>query len=100
MSEEIYDPGAVLAIKLLDNMLSNDTTSEMKALGEAAKANLQISCKNNIVIGKHINDDNVHTVRGMILQKGVLKWLFVAFFVTSMLVTYVPGILRWFISLF
>ena len=101
MPEEINDPGATLAIKLLDKMIKkNGTDPAMVAIGEGVKASVIVSCQNNIKITKHIDDDDVHTAKGILLQKGVLKLLLGGIFAISILVTYVPEIIKWFIGLF
>jgi hypothetical protein len=101
MPEEIMDPGADLAIKLLDKMINkNGTDPAMIAIGEGVKASITVSCSNNIKISKHIDNKSVHTARGIIFQKGVLKWMLGGIFVVSALVQYVPGVVKWFIGLF
>ena len=80
------DPGAELAIRLLDKMISNGASDEMVALGEGVKASIQVSCNNNIKISKHIDDDDVHTFLGIVKQEGVLKWLFGTVFTICILV--------------
>ncbi len=94
------DPGADLAIALIDKMINNGASEEMKAIGEGLKASIKVSCNNNTKISTHINDENVHTAKGIATQKGVLKWLVGGMFGISMLVQYVPDIVKWFVGLF
>lgn len=101
MPDEILDPGSELAIKLLDNMVKkNGTDPALIAIGEGVKASIKVSCKNNIQISKHIEDESVHTAKGLIFQKGVFRFLLGSIFIVSILVQYMPGVVKWFIGLF
>ena len=100
MPDEINDPGTDLAINLLDKMISNGASPEMVAIGEGIKASIKVSCNNNSKISQHIKDETVHTAKGIVFQKGVLKWIFGGIFIISALVQYVPDFVKWIIGLF
>lgn len=97
---EVLDPAAILAISLIDKTLGNgndvDIPKAMQALGEAAKANLQISCNNNVIITKHVTDDNCHTPRGILIRTGVISWFILIVIIISSIVIYIPDLLKWF----
>lgn len=96
----INDPGAELAIKLLDNAIGNGTDPVLAAIAEGVKASITVSCRNNNIVSAHIKDESVHTFLGIIKEKGVLKWVFGSIFGVSILVQYVPDLVKWFIGLF
>jgi len=93
------DPGSLLAIQLINDTLNNgddvNIPKAMKALGEAAKANLQISCKNNAKITKHVDNNEVHTPKGILVRSNVIGWFLFLMILISSIVTYVPELLIW-----
>ncbi len=103
MTEQELDPGAVLAIKLLDESLNGsdeiDMNKALKALGEAAKANLQISCNNNSKITTHVDDKDLHTAKGLLLKNDVIAWFLGLILLISAIVAHLPEVITYVIGL-